>query len=146
MIKLISITQEPKEIFSTLTLPFELRQKARLHAQLDNGVEVGLFLPRGHILRGGDFLQAESGETIQVISAQEKVSTAAAKDSLLLTRAAYHLGNRHVPVQISDHWIRYLHDHVLDEMVTQLGLMISVEMAGFEPESGAYAHHHPHAH
>ncbi|MEM8844780.1 MAG: urease accessory protein UreE [Pseudomonadota bacterium] len=130
----------------TLTLPFELRQKARLHTTLDNGDEAGLFLKRGDTLRGGDILKADSGENIKVISAKEEVSTVYSSNSLLLTRATYHLGNRHVPVEINSSYIRYCKDHVLDQMIEHLGLTITHELAPFEPESGAYSHGHSHQH
>ena len=146
MIRLIEKVDRPVETFTTLTLPFELRQKARLHTQLDNGQEAGLFLPRGNVIRGGDILKSESGEFVKVVSATENVSTATSEDQLLLTRACYHLGNRHVPIQISRTWIRYLDDHVLNEMMIQLGLCIKQEKTVFEPESGAYFFHHSHAH
>lgn len=146
MLKLTSISNEQSEYVASLTLPFEHRQKARLHTTLDDGQEVGLFLPRGLIIRGGDILLAETGERVKVISADEKVSTVSTIDSLLLARACYHLGNRHVPIQISNSWIRYLHDHVLDEMIEGLGLSIKQELAPFEPEPGAYSSHYTHAH
>ena len=131
---------------ATLTLPFEQRQKSRLRATLDDGTEVGLFLPRGTVLRHGDCLQATDGRVIAVQAAAETVSTVSAAEPLQLTRAAYHLGNRHVPLQIGSGWLRYRHDHVLDEMVVQLGLQVMVESAAFEPEAGAYGggHHHHH--
>jgi urease accessory protein len=136
------------EISGYLTLPFELRQKSRLRASLDNGTEIGLFLPRGTVLRHGDYLRASTGELIEVRAAAESVSTATGDDALLLLRAAYHLGNRHVPLQIDTHQLRYRHDHVLDAMLRQLGLLVSSEQAPFEPEVGAYGggHHHSHAH
>lgn len=146
MLKLTSKANEATECSTSLTLPFELRQKARLHTKLDNGEEAGLFLPRGIIIRGGDILKAETGEYIKIISASEKVSTAESSDSLLLARACYHLGNRHVPIQICESWIRFLFDHVLNDMVEGLGLTIKQEVAPFEPESGAYSTHHSHAH
>ena len=128
-----------------LTLPFELRQRSRLRARLDDGVGVGLFLPRGTVLRGGDRLRAESGLLIEVRAADERVSTVAAPDRRSLARAAYHLGNRHVALEIGDGWARYLHDHVLDQMVRGLGLAVQVHAAPFEPEPGAYgAHTHGH--
>ncbi len=134
---------------TTLTLPFELRQKSRLRTWLDNGVDVGLFLPRGTVLRGGDRLRTTTGLVIEVHAAPERVSTVRTEDSRLLARAAYHLGNRHVPLQIDASWLRYLHDHVLDRMVRELGLDVICEQAPFEPEAGAhgevngYHHHHP---
>ena len=131
----------------TLTLPFESRQKARLLTQLDDGREAGLFLERGHILRGGDQLKAESGEIVTIISANENVSTIRSNDPFLLMRASYHLGNRHVPLEIKPSYLRYQYDHVLNEMIEHLHLEVKQESAPFEPESGAYSHsHHKHAH
>ncbi|MDS4029514.1 MAG: urease accessory protein UreE [Candidatus Contendobacter sp.] len=132
----------------TLTLPFEQRQKSRLRTRLDSGEEVGLFLPRGTILRHGDRLRATDGRVVEVRAAPETVSTAHTADSLLLARAAYHLGNRHVALQLGPGWLRYLHDHVLDGMVRELGLAVICEQAPLEPEAGAYdgGHHHGHDH
>ena len=130
-----------------LVLPFELRQRSRLRAQLTSGEEVGLFLERGMILRGGDLLRAEDGTVIEVVAALETVSTVCESDATRLARAGYHLGNRHVPVQIGPGWLRYGHDHVLDDMVRGLGSTVVVERAPFEPEAGAYGHSHgAHAH
>lgn len=130
----------------TLTLPFDLRQKSRLRAHLDDGREVGLILERGHVLRQGDRLLADDGTVVTVVAADEEVSTVHAPDVLALTRAAYHLGNRHVPLQVADDWLRYRHDHVLDDMVRGLGLIVTVELAPFEPEAGAYGPAHGHDH
>ncbi|MBK8964163.1 MAG: urease accessory protein UreE [Candidatus Competibacteraceae bacterium] len=133
----------------TLTLPFELRQKSRLRARLDSGEDVGLFLPRGTVLRDGDRLRATCGRVVEVRAAPEAVSTARTDDALRLARAAYHLGNRHVALQVGAGWLRYLHDHVLDRMIEELGLTVSAERAPFEPEAGAYGgdhHGHGHAH
>jgi urease accessory protein len=136
----------------TLTLPFDSRQKARLHTQLDSGEEAGLFLPRGIILRGGNKLQAESGEVIEIISANEEVSTVTSNTPLQLMRASYHLGNRHVPLEIKPSYLRFHFDHVLNEMLEHLNLSVTKESAPFEPESGAYsntqgqAHSHSHDH
>jgi urease accessory protein len=129
-----------------LVLPFELRQKSRLRARLESGAEVGLFLERGIVLRGGDLLVAEEGTVIEVAAAPETVSTVREPDATRLARAAYHLGNRHVPVEIGAGWLRYGHDHVLDDMVRGLGLSVVVEEAPFEPEAGAYGHSHGHGH
>ena len=133
---------------ATLTLPFELRQKSRLRTRLDSGEEVGLFLPRGAVLRHGDRLRATDGRVVEVCAAPEIVSTGRTDDPLRLARAAYHLGNRHVALQLGPGWLRYLHDHVLDGMVRELGLEVVCEQAPFEPEAGAYGggHHHGHDH
>lgn len=153
---MIQITEKltaPAPATATLTLPFELRQKSRLRATLDNGAEAGLLLERGTLLRHGDLLRADSGEIIEVRAAPEEVSTARATAPLLLARACYHLGNRHVPLQVGDGWLRYLHDHVLDDMLVNMGLDVTFEHVPFEPEAGAYAgqghshaHHHDHEH
>lgn len=133
-----------------LVLPFDLRQRSRLRAQLTSGGDVGLFLERGTVLRGGDLLMAEDGTVIEVVAARETVSTVREADASRLARAGYHLGNRHVPVEIGMGWLRYGHDHVLDDMMRGLGLRVVVEEARFEPEAGAYAHDaeasHEHAH
>jgi len=124
-----------------LVLPFELRQKTRLRTNLSTGEEVGLNLDRGYILRGGDQLLASDGRVIEIIASPESVSVVASNDPLQLARAAYHLGNRHVSVQIGPGWLRYLQDHVLDDMVRGLGLPVTTEMLPFEPEAGAYSGH-----
>jgi urease accessory protein len=142
LIKVTERLDHPATAQATLSLPFELRQKSRFKANLDSGEQVGLMLPRGHPLRGGDCLRAENGMVIALVAAQEPVTTATAPDPLTLQRACYHLGNRHVPLQITEYWIRYLQDHVLDDMVESLGLTITHEQAPFEPETGAYHHHH----
>ena len=131
---------------ATLTLPFELRQKSRLKATLDNGIEVGLMLQRGGLLRGGDLLRAEDGLIIKIIAAAESVSKVIHNDPLMLMRASYHLGNRHVPLQITEDYLCYTHDHVLDDMVKGLGLQVECVMAPFEPEGGAYGGGHKHGH
>lgn len=148
MLRITERLEHPQPASATLTLPFELRQKSRLRARLGDGEEVALMLERGTVLRGGDVLRAETGRLVQVVAAAEPVSTARGEDALLLARACYHLGNRHVPLQIGPHWVRYLHDHVLDDMVAALGLEVIFEQAPFEPEGGAYGggHHHHHHH
>jgi urease accessory protein len=129
-----------------LVLPFELRQKSRLRARLASGRGVGLFLERGIVLRGGDLLLADDGTVVEVVAALETVSTVRDSDATRLARAGYHLGNRHVPVEIGSGWLRYGHDHVLDDMVRGLGLTVVVEQAPFEPEAGAYGHTHSQGH
>lgn len=146
----LQLTERLHEVLpvqATLTLPFELRQKSRLRTWLDNGAEVGLFLPRGTVLHHGDRLRATNGLIVEVRAALETVSTAHTADPLRLARAAYHLGNRHVALQLDSGWLRYLHDHVLDGMARELGLDVLCESAPFEPETGAYGSgSYPHSH
>lgn len=141
MLKIFERVKAVQTTAGTLCLPFELRQKSRLKTTLQDGREVGLMLNRGELLRSGDCLRAEDGSIIKVEAAPETVSTVHHENMLTLARACYHLGNRHVALQIGEGWIRYLHDHVLDDMVRGLGLSISVEEAPFEPEGGAYGGH-----
>ena len=124
-----------------LVLPFERRQKSRLRTRLASGEEVGLFLPRGTILRGGDCLQGNDGRVVLVVAAPEPSLLVTALTSQELTRAAYHLGNRHVPLQVGDDWLRLGADYVLKDMLAGLGVQVSEETAPFEPEAGAYGGH-----
>ncbi|HVY23110.1 MAG TPA: urease accessory protein UreE [Steroidobacteraceae bacterium] len=158
----LTITQrldEKQPAQARLVLPFESRQKSRLLSKLDSGEEVGVVLDRGVFMRGGDCLLASDGRVIEVVAADEQVSVVTASDPWQLARAAYHLGNRHVSLQVGQGWLRYLHDHVLDDMVRGLGFHVSVECLPFEPEGGAYSHsgnthhhsfvlnmQHPHSH
>ncbi|MGF1715559.1 urease accessory protein UreE [Photobacterium chitinilyticum] len=123
---------------ATLSLPIDSRIKSRLKVNLDDGREAGLFLPRGKILRNGDILRSEQGILVRILAADEAVSTVYSSDPHLMARVCYHLGNRHVPLQIESNWVRYQHDHVLDEMVAGLGTVVTPETASFEPEAGAY--------
>lgn len=125
-----------------LTLTFEQRRTSRLRAALDDGREVALLLLRGTNLRDGDHLRGEGGVVIAVRAAPESLSVASTTDAHLLLRAAYHLGNRHVPVQLGEGFVAYAHDHVLDGMVQGLGLTVTTRHAPFEPEAGAFAHEH----
>ncbi|MEM8767148.1 MAG: urease accessory protein UreE [Pseudomonadota bacterium] len=130
----------PENVADRLILPFHARQKARQRITLASGQEAGLKLPRGTLLRGGDRLLATDGTIIEVQAEAEPVSTVRTGDPQQLARAAYHLGNRHVPVEVGDGWVRYGADHVLDAMLVGLGLAPSAEIAPFEPEGGAYTH------
>lgn len=132
----------PPTVTDVLSLPFEIRQKSRLRATLVSGAEVAVLMERGTVLRHGDVLSDGAGNNVLVEAAPEDVSTVSVDSRLLLARAAYHLGNRHVPLQVGESWLRYLQDHVLDDMCLHLGLQVSHDTLSFEPETGAYGHHH----
>jgi urease accessory protein len=133
------------EVRGQLILPFELRQKSRQRARLASGEEVGLKLPRGEILRDRDLVTASDGRVIEIVAQPEKVLHVECADAVALARAAYHLGNRHVPVQVGDGFLRLAPDHVLEEMLRKLGATVTAMEAPFEPEAGAYAGgHHRH--
>lgn len=132
------------EVRGVLRLPFESRQKSRLRTKLVSGEDVGVMLPRGEILRGGDLVTASDGRVIEVVAEPEKLLHVECRTPMDLAKAAYHLGNRHVPVQVGEGFLRLAADHVLEEMLHKLGAKVSAVEAPFEPEAGAYAggHHH----
>jgi len=130
----------------TVTLTYDERCKSRQRLELDDGSQAALMLERGTVLADGDLLAGDDGVIVQVKAAPETLSAVRAEDPLALARAAYHLGNRHVPLQIAPGELRYQHDHVLDDMVVALGLRVEVVKAPFQPEGGAYGRGHSHEH
>jgi urease accessory protein len=176
MLELTQREQSAVAVSGQLTLDFESRQRSRLRTRLDDGREAAILLDRGQVLRGGERLRASTGEVVLITAANETLSEVRSSqihssqkpssqkpssqihssqihssqihsdDARELARAAYHLGNRHVAVEVGVHWLRYLHDHVLDDMLRGLGLEVSTISAGFEPEAGAYAGAHTHSH
>jgi urease accessory protein len=145
---LIVETRAPADAVAGERLPlgFDARCKTRLRTRLESGEEVGLFLDRGTVLRGGDKLTGHDGRVVEVIALAEPLMEVACDDALLLARAAYHLGNRHVAVQIEPGRLRFAADHVLGEMVAGLGFAVTQIVAPFEPEGGAYGSHGGHSH
>jgi urease accessory protein len=147
MLETVLSAHDPRPAADSLTLAFELRRRARLRATLDGGREVGLMLDRGLSLKHGDRLATRDGALVVEIRARrELLSTVSTDDPHLLTRAAYHLGNRHVPLQIEPGRLAYQHDHVLDDLMTELGLSARVVEAPFEPEAGGYSGGHRSGH
>ena len=145
----------------TVELTYDQRQKSRFRCRSIDGQDIAFLLPRGKLLRHNDRVATEQNDIIRVIAANEPVTTAHADstddsseypndtnaNALLIARASYHLGNRHVALQISTNWIRFQRDHVLADMVAQLGLRVEDECAPFEPEAGAYhSHQSNHSH
>ncbi|MEX1295115.1 MAG: urease accessory protein UreE [Candidatus Limnocylindrales bacterium] len=127
-----------------LALSWEQRRKSRLRAMTVGGQEIGLFLPRGTVLFDGDLLEATDGRVLQVVAAPEDVSTISSPDAMLLARAAYHLGNRHVRTQVGPGFIRYRYDRAIDKLVRKLGAEPTAEEIPFEPERGTKDHTHDH--
>jgi urease accessory protein len=130
----------------TLTLAFDDRRKSRLAATLDSGEEVALLLPRGTVLREGDVLVADDGGLVRVVAAPETVLYVRAKDALTLARAAYHLGNRHTPVEVGADYLKLEYDPVLADMLKRIGATVDQVSMPFQPESGAYGGGHKHGH
>jgi urease accessory protein len=144
---------------AVLALDWDLRQRSRFQAQDETGRALGVVLPRGQVVRGGDVLVAEDGSLLRVVAAPQPVmvvTRAEGAPAFDLLRAAYHLGNRHVPLDLSPDRLKLEPDPVLADMLRQMGLTVAEAMEGFEPEGGAYAagghagHHHgdgkPHSH
>ncbi|MBA4061113.1 MAG: urease accessory protein UreE, partial [Verminephrobacter sp.] len=144
---------------------WDVRQKSRFAATDSAGRELGIFLPRGTLVRGGDVLVAEDGSMVRVIAAPQPVLVITHCQHhgtpFDLTRAAYHLGNRHVPIELQPDHLKIEPDHVLAEMLRAMHLIVTEQNLAFEPEGGAYAaghggghshgdhghdHHHGHGH
>ena len=143
---------------STVELDWDVRQKSRFDATDSAGRQIGVFLPRGTAVRGGDVLVAEDGSLIKVIAAPQavlKITHCSDHGSPYdLIRAAYHLGNRHVPIELKPDHLKIEPDHVLADMLRAMHLIVNAVDEPFEPESGAYAssghahagHGHGHEH
>lgn len=142
---------------ASIELDWDVRQKSRFDATDSQGRKLGVFLPRGTVVRGGDVLLAEDGSLILVHAAPQPVlevrACAEHGSPFDLMRAAYHLGNRHVQLQLDPERLLLEPDHVLAEMLRQMHLIVSETQSAFEPEAGAYGeagqrheHHHGHAH
>ncbi|KKD37530.1 urease accessory protein UreE [Limnoraphis robusta] len=126
-----------------IPLTAEQRHRSRQTIELSSSQKVYLRLPRGTVLEDGDLLQSETQEHIaQIIAKPEPVITVKANTELDLIRGAYHLGNRHVPLEITSTYLRLSPDSVLESMLVKLGLEVVEEIAPFYPEKGAYGHHH----
>jgi len=149
----------------TVELDWDVRQKSRFSATDSTGRDLGIFLPRGTLVRGGDVLVAEDGSLVRVLAAPQPVLVithcAQHGTPFDLTRAAYHLGNRHVPIELQPDHLKIEPDHVLADMLRAMHLIVTEQNLAFEPEGGAYAtghggghshgghghdHHHGHDH
>ncbi len=130
---------------ATIELDWDVRQKSRFDATDSQGRQVGVFLPRGTAVRGGDVLVAEDGSLVRVIAAPQPVLVIthcnAHGTPFDLTRAAYHLGNRHVPIELKPDHLKIEPDHVLAAMLRSMHLIVREADESFEPEGGAYGAH-----
>ncbi len=136
--------REDDNVDAHIVLDHDQRDKGRLRVISEEGTEVRLFLERGKSLQVGELLRSECGKTIMVKGAVENVIEADCDDWHTFARACYHLGNRHVKIQVGPRWLRITPDHVLEDMLQQLGLKTVSKQVVFVPESGAYAHGHHH--
>ena len=135
---------------TTVELDWDVRQKSRFAATDSAGRELGIFLPRGTLVRGGDVLVAEDGSMVRVIAASQPVLVITHCTQhgtpFDLTRAAYHLGNRHVPIELQPDHLKIEPDHVLADMLRAMHLIVNEQDLPFEPEGGAYAAGHGDGH
>lgn len=135
---------------TTVELDWDVRQKSRFDCTDSAGRLLGVFLPRGSVARGGDVLVAVDGSLIRVIAAAQSVlritHCTAHGSPFDLIRAAYHLGNRHVPIELKPDHLKIEPDHVLADMLRAMHLIVSDVQESFEPENGAYGSHAGHSH
>lgn len=140
---------------TSITLDWDVRQKSRFESTDSAGRQVGIFLQRGQVVRGGDVLVGEDGSLLKVLAAPQAVlritHCTAHGTPFDLTRAAYHLGNRHVPIELQADHLKIEPDHVLAEMLRSMHLIVNEVSESFEPENGAYGEHgggdhHHHGH
>ena len=142
---------------ATVELDWDVRQKSRFDCTDSRGRHLGVFLPRGKVVRGGDVLLAQDGSLVRVIAAPQPVLVITPcpehGSAFDLTRAAYHLGNRHVPIELKPDHLKIEPDHVLADMLRAMHLIVTEKSTPFEPEAGAYgdagqqlsAHAHSHS-
>lgn len=124
-----------------IALTAQERTKSRYRFETEDGQTVFMRLPRGTVLQNNDILRSDDGALVRVIAKPEPVMTITASTSLDLLRAAYHLGNRHVPLEITTTYLRLSPDPVLRTLLSQMGMTVSEEILPFQPEIGAYGNH-----
>jgi urease accessory protein len=144
IVKAHALTDRDRPADEVLELPFEQRERSRFLATLMSGEQIGVDLPSGTLIRHGDRLLLEDGRAVAVEAAFEALLEVRAADAAQLARIAYHIGNRHVPLQVGPDWLRLLPDHVLQAMIVRQGGEVTRIEAGFQPETGAYGHSHVH--
>jgi urease accessory protein len=142
----IAIHLVPREILAveSVELSFDQREKSRVRVTMANGEEIGIQLKVGTVLSHGDKLALQDGRIVEVIAANEVLHEVRSSNATQLARIAYHVGNRHVPLQVEEDHLLMLPDHVLRAMVGGLGGTVREVCRGFQPESGAYGHSHVH--
>nr|WP_242678568.1 urease accessory protein UreE [Psychrobacter pygoscelis] len=148
-----------QEAGNYLSLDFDTRQRSRFKADTQSGITIGVDLPRTETLKSGCVLADTSGNLMQILAADQALTRVSTQgDDFALMKAAYHLGNRHVPLMITRSALFFEPDHVLSDMLVRLGVHVKDVNAPFEPETGAYqsghaqgghshgSHSHSHSH
>ncbi|MBE9114313.1 urease accessory protein UreE [Lusitaniella coriacea LEGE 07157] len=137
----VSAAEKTATVRLTLALTAEERTRSRYRFETPKGRILILQLPRGTVLRDRDWLHSPTGEVLQILAKPEPLLRVTANTPLDLLRAAYHLGNRHVPLEVTSTYLHLSPDPVLKKMLEQLGVAVCEEVAPFHPEMGAYQHH-----
>jgi len=140
---LAELSNDSASVDSVL-LSFDERKRGRLKITTRLGESAGIQIERGQVLRDGSLLSNQAGDLLRVQASGEHVSTAYIQDATLFARGCYHLGNRHVSLQIGEGFLRFQTDYVLDDMLRGLGIKVIHETASFEPENGAYSNGNSH--
>ncbi len=139
-------TWDPTEATDEVLIDHDRRHRRRIVLKTQSGQDLLLDLPQAARLRDGDGLKLDSGTIIRVRARPEPLAEIHAHSDAELIRIAWHLGNRHLPVQLLGDKIRIRRDHVIEEMVEHLGGHVDLIDAPFDPEAGAYAGGHSHSH
>ena len=145
-LKKLKLAKKLMEGARQIRLPFLERSKSRQSYLFEDGEKVLINLPRGGVMRGGDVLVDEDGKFYLVTSLPENILKVSSPNRLSLMRAAYHLGNRHIPIEVGLNYLHLEEDPVLADMLRQLGVEVTKECLPFEPEHGAYGGGHKHGH
>ena len=146
LIRACALATADAPVTDVTELRFDQRERSRLRAPLATGEEIGIDLAVGTILSHGSRLALADGRIVAVEAAREHLLLITADAPATLTRIAYHIGNRHVPIEIGEGWLRILPDHVLKAMIERLGGDVVAVSERFHPEAGAYGHGHVHGH
>ena len=146
MIRATALTHSHNEPVDTVTLSYKDRHRRRMAMTGDNGLEFLLDLSKAMELHHGDSLVLEDGRHVQIIAAPEKLMQATCNDTLHLVRTAWHIGNRHLPCEIHADRLMLRDDHVIADMLKQLGCTVTKITAPFNPQGGAYGHGRTHSH
>jgi urease accessory protein len=147
MLKVIeNIGHQHIEADEIVYLPYETRVKARFQVNSKTGQSIGFFLTRGRVIQHKDVCKTECGKTVRVLADQEALTHASIDDWPTLAKGCYHMGNRHVPLQVGDLFMRFQEDQVLEKMLEGFGMKIESVREIFSPENGAYSVPHNHSH
>ena len=138
MIKAVSVIHSHEPPADTITLSYDDRYRRRRVFTGDNGLTFLLDLPKTTELQHGNDLLLEDGRHVRVLAAEERLMKVTTKNVRHLLTTAWHIGNRHLPCQVSENYLILRYDHVISDMLQKLGASVENFEAPFDPEGGAY--------